>query len=120
LKTKIVVIALILVFTIMTVLPAHAQTAPQQLSVSILRIASIGTWGVVHVQDNFTVQNKATSAADYVDYGVPNEYRTNLRYISATDSQGKTLAIDANVNDKGGFYWFRINFAKPLSPNGTY
>ncbi len=119
-KTKIVVITLILVFSIMMATPAHAQTPPQHLSVTILRTASIGIWGVVHIQDNFTVKNTGTSPATYLDYGVPNEYRTNVRYIGATDIEGKTLTIDANVNQTGGFYWFRIHFSDQLAPNATY
>ena len=119
-KTKIVVVALILVFTVMLTLPVHAQASPQQLSIVISRTASIGIWGVVHIQDNFTVHNTGTSPATYLDYGVPNAYRQNLVYISAMDSKGRTLTIDTNVNQTNQFYWFRIHFANQLSPNATY
>jgi hypothetical protein len=120
LKTKLIVIALILVVSVMLAVPAQAQTAPQQLTIEIFRTASIGNWGVVHIQDNFTVHNSGTSPATYLDYGVPNAYKANVPYISSTDSQGKTLTIEGNVNQASGFYWFRIQFANPLSPNSTY
>ena len=119
-KTKIVAIALILVFSAMMALPVHAQTPPQQLSVVISRTASIGIWGVVHIQDNFTVHNVGTSPATYLDYGVPNTYRRNVVYINAVDNKGKMLTIDGNVNQTSQFYWFRIHFANQLSPNATY
>jgi hypothetical protein len=47
-------------------------------------------------------------------------YRTNLLYISSSDSQGRTLTIDGNVNQTSQFYWFRIHFANQLQPNSTY
>jgi len=120
LKTKLIAVALILIFSAMGAAPAHAQTPPQQLTIEISRTASIGIWGVVHIQDNFTVHNSGTSPATYIDFGIPNAYRRNVLYISSTDSRGKTLPIDENVNQTGGFYWFRVHFANPLSPNSTY
>jgi hypothetical protein len=120
LKTKLVAIALILVFIVMVAAPAHAQTAPQNLTIKISRTASIGIWGVVHINDNFTVHNSGISPVTYLDYGVPNTYRTNLRYISSTDSLGRTMTVDTNVNQASQFYWFRIHFPTPLQPNSTY
>lgn len=119
-KTKLVAIALILVFIVMVAAPAHAQTAPQNLTIKISRTASIGIWGVVHINDNFTVHNSGISPVTYLDYGVPNTYRTNLRYISSTDSLGRTMTVDTNVNQASQFYWFRIHFPTPLQPNSTY
>jgi len=120
LKTKLVAIALILVFSVIIAAPAHAQTPPPQLTIVISRTATIGLYGVVHIYDNFTVRNSGTSVATYLDYGVPESYRANVAYISATDSLGKTLTIDQNVNQTSEFYWFRIHFANPLSPGSTY
>jgi len=104
----------------MAAAPAHAQTPPQQLTIQIIRTASIGIWGVVHITDNFTVHNSGTSPATYIDFGVPTDYRPNFLYISATDSLGRTLTVDQNVNQTGQFFWFRIHFANQLQPNSTY
>ncbi|HXX73443.1 MAG TPA: hypothetical protein VEI80_07075, partial [Candidatus Acidoferrales bacterium] len=119
-KTKLVVIALILVFGLTSAVPAHAQSPPQQLTIQVSRTASIGIWGVVHIQDNFTVHNSGTSPATYLDYGVPSAYRSNVLYISATDSKGRTMQINENANQTSQFYWFRITFPIPLQPNATY
>jgi hypothetical protein len=100
--------------------PVHAQTPPQQLTVQIVRTASIGIWGVVHIQDNFTVHNSGTAPATYLDYGVPDAYKANVLYIGSVDSLGKTMTVDANVNQTSEFYWFRIHFAEQLPPNSTY
>jgi len=120
LKTKLVAIALILVFSIFVAVPVHAQTTPQQLTIQVARTASIGIWGVVHIQDNFTVHNSGTSPATYLDYGVPDTYRANVLYVGSVDSLGKTMTVDTNVNQTSGFYWFRIYFANQLPPNSTY
>ena len=119
-KTKLIAIALILIFSVVVTQPVHAQTPPQQLTIEVFRTASIGAWGVVHIQDNFTVNNSGTSPATYLDYGVPDSYRGNVVYISSTDSLGKTLTIDANANQTSEFYWFRIHFANQVPPGSTY
>ena len=119
-KTKLIVIALLLVFMTMRPIPAQAQSVPSQLTIRIARTASIGQWGVVHIQDNFTVHNNGTTPALYIDFGIPNTYRSDVFYLSSTDSNGKQLTIDANVNQTSGFYWFRIHFANQLSYNTTY
>lgn len=119
-KTKLIAVALVLFFSVVAAVPAHAQTPPQQLTIEIFRTASIGIWGVVHIQDNFTVHNSGTSPATYLDFGVPTVYRGNFFYISAADNSGRTLTVDGNVNQTSQFYWFRIHFANQLSPNSTY
>jgi hypothetical protein len=120
LKAKLIVIALVLALSVMVAVPVHAQTAPQRLTIEISRTASIGIWGVVHIQDNFTVHNSGMSPATYLDYGVPDAYKANVLYISSTDSLGRTLTVEGNINQTSNFYWFRIHFANPLAPNSTY
>ncbi len=100
--------------------PTHAQSAPAQLTIDISRLAAIGQYGVVHILDNFTVRNTGGSTASYLDFGVPASYRADLFYVDATDSQGKTLVLDTNVNGTAGFYWMRVHFANQLPGNSTY
>ena len=121
-KTVVVVIALILVVTIITAAPAHGQATEPHLSITIQRTASIGEWGVVHIEDNFTVQNPANSTgpASLVNFGIPNLYRADVLYVSATDSNGKSLVIVGNGNQTGQVYWLQVNFAKPLPAGATY
>jgi hypothetical protein len=120
LKTKFIAIALVVLFSIMLTAPAHAQTSPPQLTIEIARTASIGQWGVVHIQDNFTVHNNGTTPATYLDFGVPNAFRADVVSLSSKDSQGRTLTVEGNVNQTSGFYWFRVHFATQLSHNTTY
>ena len=119
-KTKIVLIVVVLVLGMVMAAPAHAQTPPPQLTIDISRTASIGVWGAVHVQDNFTVHNTGTTPASYLDFGFLNIYRNDIYYVSSTDSSGRSLVIEGNVNQTSEFYWFRIHFATQLSPNATY
>ena len=119
-KTKFLVIALILLFAATMTIPTHAQPATPQLKITILRTASIGNWGVVHIQDNITVYNSGSIPATYLDYGIPSAFQSDVVYAGATDTQGKILSIDVNVNGTAGFYWLRIHFANQLAPNATY
>jgi len=117
---KFVVISLVLVLAFLMAVPAHAQNAPAQLTIEVSRTASIGEWGIVHIMDNFTVYNNGTSPVSSLDFGVPNIFRDDLYYVKATDSQGRSLVVEANVNQASGFYWLAADFAQPLPFNRTY
>jgi hypothetical protein len=120
LKTKFIVVTLLLVLALVVAVPTHAQTPPAQLTIDISRTAAIGQYGVVHILDNFTVRNTGTSPASYLDFGVPTLFRGDLYYVDAKDSQGKSLVVDTNVNQTSGFYWIRVHFANDLPGNATY
>ena len=119
-KTKFIVITLVLVLALVVAVPTHAQTQPAQLTIDVSRTASIGEYGVVHIVDNYTVRNSGTTPATYLDFGVLSIYKGDVYYVEATDSQGKTLTVDANVNQTSGFYWLRVHFANQLPPTSTY
>lgn len=104
----------------MVAVPTHAQTPPAQLTIDISRTAAIGQWGIVHILDNFTVHNSGTTPATYLDFGVLTLFKGDVYYVDAKDSQGKSLAVDTNVNQTSGFYWMRVHFANQLPFNSTY
>ncbi|HYB66901.1 MAG TPA: hypothetical protein VEC43_01120 [Candidatus Acidoferrales bacterium] len=119
-KTKFIAITLVLVLALVVAVPTHAQTAPAQVTIDIFRTAVIGQWGIVHIMDNFTVHNNGTTPATYLDFGVPTMFKGDVYYVDAKDSHGKTLAVDANVNQTSNFYWMRVHFANELPFNSTY
>ncbi len=119
-KTKFIVVTLVLVLALMAAVPTHAQTPPAQLTVDISRTASIGVYGIVHMVDNYTVHNSGTTPATYLDFGVLSIFKGDVYYVDATDSLGKTLVVDSNVNGTSGFYWLRVHFANQLPANSTY
>ena len=119
-KTKFIAITLVLVLALVVAVPTHAQTPPAQVTIDIFRTAVIGQWGIVHIMDNFTVHNNGTTPATYLDFGVPTMFKGDVYYVDAKDSHGKTLAVDANVNQTSSFYWMRVHFANQLPFNSTY
>ncbi len=101
-------------------LKVSGQTTPPPLVIDIQRTMTDGPFGVIHVTDQFTILNSGTTTASYLDIGVPEQFRGNLYYVSAKDSLGNTLTIDAGVSDAPGFYWLRIHFAQDLASGHTY
>ena len=121
-KTKPIWPILFLVLTVIMAAPLKvtAQASSPPLVIDIQRIMTDGPYGVIHVTDEFTVLNSGTTLASYLDIGVPQEFRGNLYYVSAKDSLGNTLTVDAGISDQPGFYWFRVHFAQNLASGHTY
>src|SRR5208282_379767 len=113
---------LFLALTIIIVAPLkiNGQTTSSPLVIDIQRTMTDGPYGVIHVADQFTILNSGTNAASYLDVGVPQQFRGNLYYVSAKDSLGNTLTVDAGVSDAPGFYWLRVHFAQNLASGHTY
>ena len=119
-KSKLVLAILVLVLAAGIIAPLHAQQAQPNLVVDIVRIATAGQYGVVHVNDQFTVFNGGTTPASYLDFAVQRAFRGNIYYADAKDSLGKQLTLEADVNKASPFYWVRVHFAQDLQANGTY
>jgi hypothetical protein len=120
---KIVLLALILLIALAVATPsqsAHAQTSPTDLTIGIVRIVTVGEWGVAHVSDTFTIHNNGTSPASTLDFGFSRIYRNNVYYVMANDSQGKPLQVAPDVNQSTNIYWMRAHFAEDLGANMTY
>jgi len=97
-----------------------ASVSPSLLTIDILRTASTGSFGVVHITDQFIVINNGTAAASTLDFGFLRIYRNDFYYVEASDSLGRKLTIDADVNSTSDFYWLRVHFANQLETNRTY
>ncbi len=119
-KTKFIVLALILFLALGMAVPLHAQNPQSKLTIDVQRFAALGPWGVVHVADNFTIHNNGPTPVSSLDFGFARPFRQNTYYVDAKDQQGATLVVDANVNQTSPAYWLRVHFAKELGFNKTY
>lgn len=119
-KTKFIVIALVLALALATVVPLHAAQTQPILTIEVERLAVLGQWGVVHVTDYFTIHNNGTQSVSSLDFGYSRVFRDTIYYVVARDKQGRTLALDGDLNQTSGIYWMRAHFAQPLSFNATY
>jgi len=120
LKTKFIVVALILVLAVGAAAPLQAKESQPKLTIDILRTAVVGPWGVVHVGDNFTIRNNGTTPVSSLDFGFLRTFRNNVYHLDAKDKQGRELAVDTDVNKTSEFYWMRVHFAEELDFNKTY
>jgi hypothetical protein len=120
---KIVLVALVLLIALAIATPlqsANAQSSPTNLTIGVVRIVTVGPWGVTHVSDTFTIHNNGTTPASTLDFGFSRIYRNNVYYVSANDSQGKSLQVDPDLNQSADIYWMRAHFAEDLGANKTY
>ena len=119
-RSKLYLVILVVVLAAGIVAPLHAQQAQPKLVIDIDRTVNAGQYGVIHLNDQFTIFNNGTTPASYLDFAIPREYRNNLYYANAQDSLGTRLTLDADVNKTSQFYWMRAHFAQDLGFNKTY
>ncbi len=100
-------------------LPLQGKGTPN-LVIDVVRTAKVGQYGVVHVDDNFSILNNGTEPVSSLDFGFSRMYRDDFYYAEANDSQGRKLSLEADVNSTSEFYWIRANFAQELDFNRTY
>jgi opacity protein-like surface antigen len=120
LKSKLLLAVLVVVLASVVVAPLHAQQPQPKLVIDIDRTVTAGQYGVVHINDQFSILNNGTTAASYLDFGLPRAFRSKLYYASAVDSLGTHLTLDADVNKTSQFYWMRAHFAQDVEFNKTY
>jgi opacity protein-like surface antigen len=120
LKSKLLLAVLAIVLATGIVAPLHAQQTQPNLAITIDRTVTAGQYGIIHINDEFTILNNGTTPASYLDFGLPRMFRSNLYYASAVDSSGTHLTVDADVNKTSEFYWMRAHFAQDLGFNKTY
>ncbi|HUK27335.1 MAG TPA: hypothetical protein VLV31_02830 [Candidatus Acidoferrales bacterium] len=119
-KSKFIVMTLVLALAVIMTVPVHAASSQSQLIIHIQRTASLGSWGAAHLTDNFTVYNPGPSSASFLDVGFLRVFQPDVYYVQAKDQNGKILTLDGNVNQTSGFYFIRVHFAKTLTSNQTY
>ena len=119
-KSKLILVVLLLMLVSVTVTPLHANESSQPLQIKIQRTAIAGQYGLVHVTDQFMLYNNGMSPASTLDFAFDRTYTTNIHYLDAKDQQGTELTLDLNVNQTSPFYWVRAHFAHDIQPKGSY
>ena len=119
-KSKLILVVLLLVLASISLAPLYAKDPPQNLDIVIQRTATAGQYGLVHLTDQFSITNTGTSSVSTFDFGFDRFYRNSIYYVDARDQQGTILTLDPDVNQTSPFFWVRAHFARALEPKGTY
>ena len=119
-KSKLILIVVILVLASINLAPLYAKDSPSNLDIVIQRTATAGQYGVVHLTDQFSLTNIGTSPVSTFDFGFDRFYGNNIYYVEARDQQGTSLMLDADVNQTSPFLWIRAHFPNALQPKVTY
>ncbi len=112
--------ALMIIFILSAGLPAVTAEPPSEYTAKVNRVVQITTWGLVTVNDTFTVSNNSPTPLEGMPIGIPRNLTTGLRYLAAQDDQNRILTIERDLDSSSGTYWFKINFGQALARNETY
>ena len=115
------VVVLVLFLLLGMIAPLQAEETPirSSLVIELQRTINAGQYGVLHVDDGFSIRNDGSSPVSSIDFGFSRVYRDKFFYAQAKDDQGKTLQLDADVNKTSEFYWMRAYFPQELGFNKT-
>lgn len=119
-KSKLVLVILVLVLAAGILAPLNAQQTQTKLTIDIFRTSTAGQYGVVHVSDIFSLYNNGSGSVSFLDFAIPRVYRDNVYYADAKDVLGKELTIEADVNKTSQLYWIRVHFAQDLASGKNY
>lgn len=119
-KSKFILIVLLLTLASFTLAPLHANETQQGLRIEVQRTATAGQYGLVHLVDNFVLHNNGTNSVSTLDFAFDQIYRDKIFYINANDQSGSQLTLEPAVNQSSPFFWIRVNFAHDLQPQGNY
>ncbi len=114
------VAALMIIFLLAGGLPSVTGEPAPEYAVEVRRVAEIGGWGLVTVNDTVSVRNTSTPALGSLPVGLPRDLTTGLRYLGAKDDQGRLLTVERDLDPTSETYWFTVNFARTLAYNETY
>lgn len=119
-RTIVCATALVIIFILSAGLSAVIAEPASQYSVKVNRVAQIGGWGLVTVNDTFTIWNNSTDVLGNVPVGLPRDFTSGLKYLAAGDDQNRVLTIERDLDSSSETYWFKVNFAKALAFNEHY
>ena len=98
--------ALMIIFILSAGLPAVTAEPPSEYTAKINRVVQITTWGLVTVNDTFTVSNNSPTPLEGMSIGLPRNLTTGLRYLAAQDDQYRVLTIERDLDSSSGTFWF--------------
>jgi hypothetical protein len=119
-KLIVCIAALMIIFILSAGLPAATAEAASDYNVKVNRVVQITGWGLVTVNDTFTVLNNSPASLEGIPVGYPRNLTIGMRYLGARDDQNKVLTIDRDLDSSSQTYWFRVNFGRALARNETY
>jgi len=112
--------ALMMIFLLSIGLPAVIGEPVPEYTVEVNRVADIGGWGLVTVNDTVTVKNISTLPLADIPIGLPRDLTKGLRYLAAKDDQNRLLTVERDLDSTSETYWFKVNFLRTLAYNETY
>jgi len=119
-RTIVCAVALVIMLILSAGLSAVIAEPASEYSVKVDRVAHIGGWGLVTVNDTFTIRNSSTDVLGNVPIGIPRGFTSGLKYLAARDDQNRVLTIERDLDSSSETYWFKVNFAKALARNENY
>jgi len=112
--------ALMIIILLSIGLPAVTGEPAPEYTVEVNRVAEIGGWGLVTVNDTLTVRNNSTPPLGDIPIGLPRDLTKGLRYLAANDDQNRLLTVERDLDSTSETYWFKVNFPRTLAYNETY
>lgn len=112
--------ALMIIILLSIGLPVVTGEPAPEYTVEVNRVAEIGGWGLVTVNDTVTVRNNSTPPLGDIPIGVPRDLTKGLRYLAAKDDQNRLLTVERDLDSTSETYWFKVNFPRTLAYNETY
>ncbi len=112
--------ALMIIF-ILTAGPWAVTAQPaSDYTVRVDRVAQITSWGMLTVNDTFTVGNNSPTPLQGIPIGLPRNLTTGLKYLGAQDDHNVGLTLERDLEASSGTYWFKVNFGRALARDETY
>jgi hypothetical protein len=88
--------------------------------ITVVREIEVGEYGVVKVDDSFTVDNtNGINPMGEMIIGFPENFNKNLMRISGLDDDDKRLLIES-IGDDRSISWYKVIFHQSVSPGSTY
>jgi len=89
-------------------------------TITVVREIEASEYGVVRVDDSFTVDNtKGVDPIGEMVIGFPESFDENLMQVGGLDDDDNKLLIESIGNDRS-IRWYKIIFHQSVSPGSTY
>ena len=93
------------------------EGAENLLIVKIIRISNLSSYGLVNVEDRYTILNQNNNPISSILIGIPLKDSNNLIYFSATSQTGNTLLNERSNKVMRNYEMITVYFDSPLLPS---